>query len=235
MSGKKKAEKMQEKTERVDKAKNKPFDYKTTIWVGLALVALIVVVMLILMFTQNEKIDSSYFHDDENKIVLTMDKDMSVLDDSPWESGIVHVVYYHDGSKITNVRAFYEYPDEETAKIAASKLESGEYADSMKLNGRFIIFQIKKSQYENMTVEELRENIELLKEIDALILDYNENTILDYSVSFEEEDEDEEEEEEEEDGEDNETYNEEEPEEVEEIEEDIIYTDDIEEEEEEDE
>ena len=168
----------------------KSFDKKTLIWMILAVIAFVIVVVAIVITNLPEKIDSSYFHDDDKKIVLTMDKEMSALDDSPYESGIVHVVYYYDGDKITNVRAFYEYPDEEMAKIAMLNLKTGDFATSMKLNGRFVIFQINKSQYENMTVEMLKENIELLKEIDALILDYDENTILRHPVSFIEENDD---------------------------------------------
>lgn len=166
----------------------KKFDRKTLIWTIVAAIAFILVVVMIVVMNLPEKFDSSYFHDDNNKIVLTMDKETSALDDSPWESGIVHMVYYHDGKNITNVKAFYEYPNEEMAKIAFSKLEPGEYANNKKLSGRFVIFQIDKSQYEEMTVESLKENIELLKEIDALILDYDENTLSNYPISFPSED-----------------------------------------------
>lgn len=151
----------------------KPFDYKTTIWVGLLLVALIVVVMMILKFNQNEKIDSSYFHDDDKKIVLTMDRDNATLDDSEFEPEITHVVYYYEGDKIVSARAFYEYDTEAEAEEANKNLELGEFADSKKINGRFVVFDINNSQYQNLTVTELRKNIELLKQIDALILDYD--------------------------------------------------------------
>lgn len=171
---KKKASKNSKKTtEKVVK----PFDYKTTIWVGLALVALILVVMAILKFNQNEKIDSSYFHDDDGKIVLTMDKEMSALDDSEWESDVTHVVYYYDGNKIIAARAFYEYATEAEAEEAYKHLDLGTYSSNKKISGRFVIFDVNKAQYENMTVEDLKESRELLKEINALILDYDENYV----------------------------------------------------------
>ena len=151
----------------------KPFDYKTTIWVGLLLVALIIVVMMILKFNQNEKIDSSYFHSDDKKIVLTMDRDNATLDDSDYEPDITHVVYYYEGDKITSVKAFYEYRTDAEAEEANKNLGLGEFADGKKINGRFIVFDLNKSQYENLTVSELQQNIELLKQIDALILDYD--------------------------------------------------------------
>ena len=162
--------------------KKKPFDYKTTIWVGLALVALIIVIMMILKFNQNETIDSSYFHDADGKIVLSMDKEMSALDDSEWEADVTHVVYYYDGNKIIAARAFYEYATEAEAEEANKHLSLGEFADGKKINGRFIVFDINKSQYEDMTVEDLKESRELLKEIDALILDYDEGYVKPQTV-----------------------------------------------------
>lgn len=161
----------------IKKKIEKPFDYKTTIWVGLALVALMIVIMAILQFNQNEKIDSSYFHDANGKIVLTMNREMSALDDSDWESDVTHVVYYYEGDKIVAARAFYEYATEAEAEEAYKHLELGSYSNSKKINGKFVIFDIDKSQYENMTLEDLKESRELLKQIDALILDYDEGYV----------------------------------------------------------
>ena len=160
------------------KSKNKKkFDSKTWIYVGLLIVALVLVIVAIVNFSQNEKFDSGYFHDDDSKIVLTMDRNTAALDDSIYEPNITHIVYYYDGNKITGVRAFYEYSTEEEAKTAYAHLGLGDYADGKKLSGRFIVFNVKSMQYENLTVEDLKKNVELLKGIDALILDYGEGYI----------------------------------------------------------
>lgn len=155
----------------------KPFDYKTTIWVGLALVGLIIVIMMILKFNQNEKIDSSYFHDSDGKMVLSMDKEISALDDSEWEADVTHMVYYYEGNKIVAARAFYEYATDAEAEEAYKHLDLGAYSTNKKISGRFIVFDVNKAQYENLTVDDLKESRELLKEIDALILDYDENYV----------------------------------------------------------
>lgn len=155
------------------KDNRKRIDYRTWIWVGFAIIAFLLVVWAIVGLSQNEKIESSYFASDNKKIVLTMNRDMAALDDSEYEPEITHVVYYIDGDKITGVRAFYEYPNEQTAKNANEHLTLGEFATAKALNGRFVIFQVNEDQYKNMTVTELKENIELLKEIDALVLDYD--------------------------------------------------------------
>ena len=172
MSEKRKRKIFHKKTRNV-----KSFDYKTTIWIGLFLVAFVIVVMAILKFNQNESFDSSYFHDADGKIVLTMSREMSALDDSEWEADVTHVVYYYEGDKIIAARAFYEYATEAEAEEAFKHLELGTYSTNKKINGKFVVFDINKSQYENMTVEDLKESRELLKQIDALILDYGEGYV----------------------------------------------------------
>ena len=153
--------------------RKKGIDLKTWILVGLAAVAFVIVSVAIIVLNQVEKFDSSYFHDGDGKIVLTMNKYYAELDSSEYESDITHVVYYHDGNKVTNARAFYEYKDEAEAKEAFDNLSLGEFAEGKKLSGRFVVFSVKKQQYEDLTVEELKHNIELLKQIHALILDYD--------------------------------------------------------------
>ncbi|MBQ6409677.1 hypothetical protein IJI18_00260 [Candidatus Saccharibacteria bacterium] len=180
MSGKlKKRTKKVEKSEKVELPKkvervgSRPFDYKTWIWVLLAVAALILVIIAIVNFSQNEKFDSSYFHDDDKKIVLTMNAKNAELDNSDWEPEITHVVYYYDNNKIVNARVFYEYKTDAEAEEAYKNLALGEFATSKKISGRFVVFDVNKMQYENLTVQELRENIESLKGIGVLVLDYD--------------------------------------------------------------
>lgn len=156
------------------KEQKQKIDLKSWIMAGCAMIALAIVITMIIILNQNEEIESDYFRSDDTKIVLTMDKETAALDDSEWEPEITHMVYYYDGNKITGAKAFYEYDDAAEAKEAYDNLGVGEFSESKKLNGRFVVFVIKKRQYDGMTVEELKENIELLKQIDALILDYNE-------------------------------------------------------------
>jgi hypothetical protein len=180
MSEKRKKKIIRRKTKKVVKEnvrENKPFDYKTTIWIGLFLVAFVIVVMAILKFNQNESFDSNYFHDADGKMVFTMDRNNATLDESAWEPEITHVVYYYEGDKVVAVRAFYEYATEAEAEEAYKHLALGDFSDSKKTNGRFVVFDVKKSQYENTTVEELKTSRELLKEINALILDYGEGYV----------------------------------------------------------
>lgn len=153
---------------------------KTLIMMGLSFVALVIVIIAILMVSFNKPIDSSFFHDSENKIVLTMDKDSASIEGSAYEPYITHMVYYHDGTNITGLEAYYEYESEEVAKAVYDHLEPNGFDDAKYRRGRFVVFKVNKSKYEGATVEEIRREIELLKQIDALILDYDENTLGKY-------------------------------------------------------
>jgi len=167
----------------------KEIDYKTWIWVCFSIIALVFVIIAIVNFSQNESYDSSYFHDGDGKIVLTMDRDSASLDDSVYEPNITHIVYYYEGDNITGVKAFYEYATEKEAKTAYEHLGLGSFADGKRLSGRFIVFNVKRAMYENVTMESLKNDIELLKDINALILDYDEGYINNYAeLTFEEND-----------------------------------------------
>ena len=157
-------------------------DHKTWIMVCFAVIALVFVVVAILNFTPRESYDSSYFHDTEDRIVLTMGRDAAALEDSQYEPNITHIVYYYEGDKVTGVKAFYEYATEKEAETAFTNLTLGNFADSKYRSGRFVIFQVKKANYEGLTVEALRADIEQLKSIDALILDYTDGYINKYAA-----------------------------------------------------
>ena len=166
---------------------SKKIDLKTWIWVGLFVVALALVIVLIVNFSQNEEYDSSYFHDAEGRIVLTMDQDTAALDDSIYEPNITHIVYYYEGDNIVSVKAFYEYATETEAKTAYEHLGFSDFADSKKLSGRFVVFQVKRAMFDNLTVESLKSDIETMKEINALILDYGDGYINNFAeLTFEE-------------------------------------------------
>lgn len=165
----------------------KKFDFKTWIFVGFLAVALVFVIVAIVNFTHREKYDSSYFHDTDGKIVLTMGKDAAALEDSVYEPNITHIVYYYEGNNVTGVKAFYEYATEKEAEKAYEHLGLSDFADSKNLRGRFVVFQVKRAMYEGLSVETLRADIETMKAIDALILDYGDGYINNFAeLTFEE-------------------------------------------------
>jgi len=138
----------------------------TWVWMGVTLVALVVVVIAILQVNQLEAIDEKYFVEDDTKIVVSMDAETAAFENSEWEAPMTRVVYYvgADG-KIENVRVFYEYDTEVEAREAMRHIELGDFAIQKKLNGRYIILQAKPEQYEGATADEVRKNMQGIQEI----------------------------------------------------------------------
>lgn len=153
--------------------RKRKLDFKTWFLVGCSVIALIVVITAFILLNQVEKVDSSFFHDDDRKVVLTMSKNVAALDDTEWEPDITHVVYFHDGDKITSSKAYYEYKNDEQAREAFDNLSLGEFANGKKLSGRFVIFSVKSDLFKDLTLSALLDRREKLKEIHALILNYD--------------------------------------------------------------
>ncbi len=121
-----------------------------------ALVA--VVVILIVLNNHEEKIDESYFVSNDNKIIATMDKEIASYDNSEYEPPITRIVYYLAGEKVDNVKLFFEYENEEDAKVAFENItmEDKPWAANKKLNGKYIVFDFIKEQYDRLTAEQVR-------------------------------------------------------------------------------
>ncbi len=160
---KKKVQKNKEK--RVQKV-----DKKAIFWGILAALALAVVIVFIVVLNQEEPIDEGYFKTDETKIVMTMDDEMASFEDSEYEPGITHVVYLHDGNKITGVKVYYEYETDEEAGVAYDNLAM-DYFVSKRRNGRYIVLQARGDEYEGLTVEQIERQFENMKAAGALIVE----------------------------------------------------------------
>lgn len=162
--------------------RTRKFDAKTWFSVGCATVALVVVIAIIIGFNFREKYTSDYFHDTDGKFVVTMDYRTAALENGPYEPFITHVVYYYNGENITDAKAFYEYANTQDAAEAYEKITVSDYFENKSLNDRFVVLQIKKAQYEDATLADLKESRERLKGIDAVISDYNDKTLGEYGV-----------------------------------------------------
>ncbi|MDO4526617.1 MAG: hypothetical protein Q4B87_00810 [Candidatus Saccharibacteria bacterium] len=162
--------------------RKRKFDLKTWVLVGCAVVALVAVVAIIVGFNFREKYTSDYFHDADGRFVVTMDYKTAALENGPYEPFITHVVYYYDGEKITDAKAFYEYANNQDATEAYNKMAVGEYFDGISLNDRFVVLSIKKTQYEGVTLADLKASRDQLKGIDAVILDYDDKTLSKYGT-----------------------------------------------------
>ena len=105
---------------------------------------------------------------DDTKYVITLDKDQS---DDTINAEKTHIVYNYSDNDITAVKYYYEFTDDATAKsnFNTIKEDVGELYKSVDLNGKYIILTLNESDFENMTAEDVKQQIEfmkLLKDID---------------------------------------------------------------------
>ena len=92
------------------------------------------------------KLDNSYFKSDAMKLVLSMDRDIASFEDGEYEPDITHVVYYYTGNTINNVRIFFAY-------------DTKNWALKKKLHGKYVVFELDSSQYNQLTTEMVKEGI----------------------------------------------------------------------------
>ncbi len=124
----------------------------------LVLVALVAVVIVLVVMNNRNEINDDSFVSNDSKIVVTMDKDIASYDDSEYEPPITHVVYQLAGDNVDNVKLYFEYDNEDDAKEAYENIsmEDKTWAAGKALNGKYVIFDFKKEQYEGLTSEQVK-------------------------------------------------------------------------------
>ena len=141
------------------KRKNKKNNNNLMVWVFVALFLLIVISIAVILTLSNgsdPNTNKSFFVSDGSKYVIT-----SELGDSGEDGDAVSAydVYYYSGETITDHKAYFEFINEEVAKEALPDYQSLRDNDikSVEVNGRFIVFTAEPSQYEKITLEQVKE------------------------------------------------------------------------------
>lgn len=95
--------------------------------------------------------DNIDLYSDDTKMVFTV-------------SDTVSGVYYHDGEKITGYEVYAKY--DTPALAEAAKLtydDSDENIESMTVKGNYLVVKYKESEYENQSLEELKQSFAILE------------------------------------------------------------------------
>ena len=133
------------KTER--EAGRRKFDFKSLVLGLLAFVALVVVIVaIVLLNNQPEEIPD--FKTNDTQIVMTMNAEMASYESSEYEPEITHIVYFHDGEKVTNVKA----PE-----------LSMDYFSGKRVAGRYVVLQVERDKFAGLTVAEIEKQYSLMK------------------------------------------------------------------------
>ncbi len=128
-------------------------------------IVLIIAITIIILTTQNKSINDSFFVSDRTKYVLTLGEDDVSMNDEKYNPVKTHLVYYYSGDNITDLKAYYQYPDETSAKAAydyfKSNTEDGTFKD-ITINGNYVILTAVNSEYENLSASDVKNQIEYI-------------------------------------------------------------------------
>lgn len=136
-------------------------NYGKIICLIIGIVAIIAVIFAVVFAVKRNTLNDDFFVSDSTKLVLTLENNYQEEGATivPTKS---HLVYYYSGDKITGVKYYYEFPSNEKATEAFNELNTNDDFDdnNYALSGKYIIFTFPTSQYENLTVEEIRSYLE---------------------------------------------------------------------------
>ena len=141
-----------------------------------ALVVIIAIVVVVVIILNNNSISDSYFVSDDKKLVLNLKTNPSEEDPyTPLES---HLVYYYSGNEITGFKAFYKYPNAEAAKTAYDFYfnDGDNYYENIETKGNYVIITTKETDYNSLTAEDVRQQIEYINTMDSSTEDTTSDT-----------------------------------------------------------
>lgn len=144
------------------KAKSRKKNVKNNnlmMWVFVVLFLLIVIsiaVILTLNGRSNPNTNKAFFESDGTKYVVESETLSVNTKDGPIAA---YDVYYYSGDTITEHKAYYEFLDAETAEEALPSYQKfkDDEISAVGLDGRFIVLTAKPVQFENITIEMVKQ------------------------------------------------------------------------------
>ena len=133
---------------------------------AIVVAVILLVVVAILLFSGNKKLDDSFFVSDGSKYVYTTNTDdMLGLDFGEYTPEKIHLIYFYSGDKVTDLRVYYEFKDEEAAKSAAEYIKGANDGalKSLTTNGKYVIVSTDEALQEGMTAEDAKQQVEFME------------------------------------------------------------------------
>ncbi len=148
------------------KADNK----KTLIAIGVAIiVAIIIAIIAILVINRgpNQIGGGNYFVSDDTKLVIPIDEgDRVTSDEEEPEPEKTYLVYFYNGDDITKFQTYQEYTNEETAQKALNYFQDtiAILFEEVSRDGRYVTLTHEPSDYQWVTTNDVKQQIEYTKE-----------------------------------------------------------------------
>ena len=136
-------------------------------WICAILVVVAVVVVAVVLATRGSgAIDESYFKSDDTKYVFTVEAEDMLTEGEEYVPIKSHSVYYYSGNEITSLKFYNEYADANTATAAyeyyQNNVSNKEYKN-IELNGKYVILTANESEYESITANDIKQQLELIE------------------------------------------------------------------------
>ena len=155
-----------------------------------AAVIIIIIIVVCVVMAKKTSYNDDYFVSDGSKYVITYTQDDLELDESSEFAPVKsHLVYYYSGDKITDMKAFYEFADEATAKLAYEAYkEAGEgNFKEISQSSKYVIITANDSEYEDYTASDVKSQIEFKEMLENA--DEDDSTVIDTDTENEPADE----------------------------------------------
>ena len=150
-----------------NKSNNKQKTNKVWAVVGCIAIVAVVIAIIAAIVINNSGIQDSYFKSDDTKYVLTVETDENSVDENMRQYTPIkmHVVYNYEGDKITGLKYYYEYADNNTAKPAADYFQqnSGDEIEAITVDGKYVVITVKASQYEGVTASDVKKQLDFIE------------------------------------------------------------------------
>lgn len=121
------------------------------------------VIFLISNLNMKENIPEGFFESDDTKIVMNLKPETLPASEDSSVIASQHIVFFCSGDKVTGVKIYYEFDNEDDAKKAYDAFDDHSYSINRKINGKYIIEQAKGDQYTGLTKEQAEQNVERMR------------------------------------------------------------------------
>lgn len=139
---------------------------------------LLILIIFLMTFTllgcgkESNKKEEKITRDEIEKLIndsdTSSDSEINLYSDDTkivFENGNSKLVFYYSGNEITAYHSYIDYGDSVTAKYALKVLENGDNIDKIYTKGKYLVIEYDKSQYETLTLDEVKLTYSYLEEL----------------------------------------------------------------------
>lgn len=130
-----------------------------------SIVAICVIVVVIVISINKEPISDDYFVSDDTKSVISLGSGSTSSEGG--SSSHTRIVYTFDGDKVTGLKTYFEFPDNESAAAALESYKSQPEFKNVEQSGKYIIVTSDASSFEGLTADDVRQQAAAIEQMQS--------------------------------------------------------------------